>query len=69
MRHLFTHDTTQESERLVQEIKQHLPHNEKITILCLCAATDLAYFLLGAPEVKDLIEEIRYQGVIEHTSS
>lgn len=40
---------------------QHLPQHIPITVLCLCAATDLAKTLMHMPGVKKQIEHIWYQ--------
>lgn len=63
----FAKQIKNQSNRLVQEIKEFLP-DEKITILCLCAATDLANLLQTKPELHNQIEKIWYQWVINRTN-
>ena len=65
---LFSKQIHEDNERLCIAIKQHLSPREKITILCLCAATDLAHLIFNTPEITDVIEEIRYQWIIEYSS-
>lgn len=50
-----------EDDTTSQHLLQHIPANMPITVLCLCAATDLAKTLIHMPTVKKQIEHIWYQ--------
>jgi inosine-uridine nucleoside N-ribohydrolase len=53
-----------EDDTTSQHLLQHIPANMPITVLCLCAATDLAKTLIHMPTVKKQIEHIWYQWTI-----
>ena len=48
-------------DTISKDLLQHLPQHIPITVLCLCAATDLAKTLMHMPTIKKQIEHIRYQ--------